>query len=208
MRKILFAGVMALVGMMTVGCQQGGRQQTVTGTCRIHGTIPEQYNDKRIFLVPLTGPKTAEYVDSVEVKNGQFEFETDTAMMAQILMDYHYRMGLQPLLVVTEPGDVTVTIDSISHATGTLQNDSLEKWKMMTEKHNSQMFMLRQQGRTRQADSIHLAYKNESRRIAQNLGNGLLHDFLDNLFPHTYKKVMPDGTTVTIDADSHEQVSK
>ncbi|MCR5643902.1 MAG: DUF4369 domain-containing protein [Prevotella sp.] len=205
MRKILLAGIMALTAVTIISCRQN-KQQTATGPCHIHGTISEQYNDKRIFLVPLTGPKTSAYVDSVEVKDGTFEFETDTVMMAQILMDYHYRLGLQPLLVVTEPGDVNVSIDSISHATGTPQNDSLEIWKSVTEEHNAKLALLRQQGRTREADSIHIVYKLYTRKMAKNLNEGLLKDFLSRLFPHTYKKVMPDGSTVTIDADTHEQV--
>lgn len=206
MKKILFGSLAALLTLFAAGCQQD--KQPLTGTCRIHGTISEQYNDRRIFLVPLEGRATADRVDSVEVKDGKFEFTKDTAMMAKVLMDYHYRMGLEPLLVVTEPGDVTVVIDSISHATGTPQNDSLEKWKGLTETHNRELAFLRRTGRNRQADSLHLAYKLSTRQLAKNMKETVLGRFLQSLYPNTYKKVMPDGTTVTIDADTHEPVSK
>ena len=95
-------------------------------TCRIHGTVGiEHLNGKRIFLVPLFGPQTAEYVDSVVIKDGKFEFTTDSAKMFKILVDYHYRAGVQQLLVVGEPGDILVNIDSVSSAGGAPQNDSL-----------------------------------------------------------------------------------
>ena len=205
MRKILFFSMLALAILLTVGCQQ--RKTVPEGSCHIVGTISEQYNGKRIFLVPLVGPKTAEYVDSIEVSNGHFEFTKDTLMMAKVLMDYHYRFGLQPLLVVVEPGEVQVVIDSISHAVGTPQNDSLEKWKQVTEVHNMQLASLRRAGRQAEGDSVHLAYKKFTRSLASNMKEGLLHEFLKQLYPLTYKKKMPDGRIVTMNADTNEEIA-
>lgn len=205
MRKTLFCSMIALSALLTAGCSE---QKVPAGSCHIVGTISNQYNDKRIFLVPLFGPKTAEYVDSIEVRNGRFEFTKDTMMMATILMDYHYRMGLQPLLVVVEPGEVKVSIDSISHAVGTPQNDSLEKWKQATEQHNRALAALRRTGQKAQADSLHLVYKRYTRRLASNLESGLLRDFLCELYPLTYKKQLPDGRIVTINADTNEEVEE
>ena len=207
MRKILLGMAVALTVIMMTGC---GKSQSAVegGQCRIHGTISQQYNDKRIFLVPLTGPQTAEYVDSIEVKDGKFEFTTDTLMMAKILVDYHYRMGVQPLLVVTEPGDVQVTIGEISSATGTPQNDSLQQWKMATETHNSQLMQLRQQSKDEQADSVHQVYKRYTRQLAKNLEGTLLGDFLGSLYPLTYKRQNADGRIVTINADTNEEIAE
>lgn len=205
MRKILLGMAVAFTAVMLAGC--GKSQQTgKEGMCRIHGTIPEQYNDKRIFLVPLTGPQTAEYVDSIEVKDGKFEFATDTLMMAKILVDYHYRMGVQPLLVVTEPGDVQVVIGETSSATGTPQNDSLEQWKLVTESHNSQLAQLSRENKSEQADSVHLVYKLYTRQLAKNLEGTVLGDFLGSLYPLTYKRKYPDGRVVTINADTNEEI--
>lgn len=195
---------LAVAGIVLAGCN--GKGTLPEGICHISGTIPADYNGKRIFLVPLYGPQTAEYVDSMEVKDGQFEFTKDTVMMAKILMDYHYRMGVQQLLVITEPGEVEVVIDSISSAKGTPQNDSLQKWKDATEQHNRVMGQLRRVKKTAEADSLHIAYKRFSRQLAANMQEGLLHDFLNNMFPQTYKQKMPDGTIVTMDADTHEPV--
>ena len=199
----------------------GSCQQSNDGKCHIEGTVNgEQYEGKRIFLVPNSGPATMETVDSMEIKDGKFHFEPDSVQMYKILLDYHYRMGLQPLLIVGEPGTINVTIDSISHATGTPQNDSLEQWKVQTEIHNRQLGMMRKnmaelnkRGDSLQAkyiqqraDSFHLVYKNYTRQMAKNLQGTVLGDFLEQMYPLTYKREYPDGRTVTINADTNEEI--
>ena len=216
MRKILLCFIALTAVTMMFSCQSANN-----GKCRINGVVNgEQYEGKRIFLVPMYGPKTAEYVDSMEITNGQFHFEPDSAQMYKILLDYHYRFGLQPLLIVGEPGTIEVIIDSISHATGTPQNDSLEKWKVQTEIHNLQLAKMRKniadlqmkgdtvqaQYLAQRADSFHLAYKNYTRRLAKNLKEGVLYDFLKEMYPLTYQRKYPDGRVVTINADTNEEI--
>ena len=196
-------------------------QQANDGKFHVEGVVNgEQYEGKRIFIVPLYGKKTAEYVDSMEITNGKFHFTKDSMQMYNILIDYHYRMGLQPLLVVGEPGTIQVIIDSVSHAVGTPQNDSLEQWKVRTEIHNAQlakmrqnMMNLRKQGDSVQAkyiaqraDSFHLVYKNSTRRMAKNLEGKTLGNFLKDLYPLTYVRKYPDGRAVTINADTNEEI--
>jgi hypothetical protein len=163
-----------------------------------------------------------ETVDSMEITNGKFHFEPDSVQMYKIVLDYHYRFGLQPLIVVGEPGTIRITIDTISHAVGTPQNDSLEKWKVQTEIHNMQLAKMRKniadlkmRGDSVQAsfiqqraDSFHLVYKRYSRKLADNMKEGVLHDFLKGLFPLTYKRKFPDGRVVTMDADTNEEISE
>lgn len=218
MRKILLCFIALAAVTMMFSCQSANN-----GKCRINGVVNgEQYEGKRIFLVPMYGPKTAEYVDSMEITNGQFHFEPDSAQMYKILLDYHYRFGLQPLLIVGEPGTIEVIIDSISHATGTPQNDSLEKWKVQTEIHNMQLAKMRKniadlqmkgdtvqaQYQAQRADSFHLAYKNYTRRLAKNLKEGVLYDFLKEMYPLTYQRKYPDGRVVTINADTNEEIKE
>ena len=63
MRKILFFSMMAVAAMVFVACQE-------SKVCKIHGTVVgEQYEGKRIFLVPFSGPATAETVDSIEMRS-------------------------------------------------------------------------------------------------------------------------------------------
>lgn len=218
MRKILLCFIALTAVTMMFSCQSANN-----GKCRINGVVNgEQYEGKRIFLVPMYGPKTAEYVDSMEITNGQFHFEPDSSQMYKILLDYHYRFGLQPLLIVGEPGTIEVIIDSISHATGTPQNDSLEKWKVQTEIHNLQLAKMRKniadlqmkgdtvqaQYLAQRADSFHLAYKNYTRRMAKNLKEGVLYDFLKEMYPLTYRRKYPDGRVVTINADTNEEIKE
>jgi hypothetical protein len=218
MRKILLCFIALAAVTMMFSCQSANN-----GKCRINGVVNgEQYEGKRIFLVPMYGPKTAEYVDSMEITNGQFHFEPDSAQMYKILLDYHYRFGLQPLLIVGEPGTIEVIIDSISHATGTPQNDSLEKWKVQTEIHNMQLAKMRKniadlqmkgdtvqaQYLAQRADSFHLAYKNYTRQLAKNLKEGVLYDFLKEMYPLTYQRKYPDGRVVTINADTNEEIKE
>ena len=200
---IVLASV-AVLATFFCGCDKSS--PAPAGACRIHGTIPEQYNDKRIFLVPLTGPQTAEYVDSIEIKDGRFEFTTDTVMMAKILVDYHYRMGVQPLLVVTAPGDVQVVIDEESSATGTPLNDSLDKWKQATQAYNTQLTQLRQKKKSSETDSLRQAYKQLTRQMAANVDGTVLGEFLAGFYPYTYKRQLPDGRTVTVNADTNEEI--
>ena len=138
MKKILLCVMAMAVVTMFYSCKQN------SNVCRIQGVVNgEQFEGKRIFLVPFTGPKTAETVDSMEIKDGKFHFETDSMQMYKILIDLRFRVGIQPLLVIGEPGEVKVVIDSVSHAVGTPQNDSLEKWKVRTEIHNRELSKMR-----------------------------------------------------------------
>ena len=56
------------------------------------------------------------------------------------------------------------------------------------------------------ADSFHLVYKNYTRQLAQNMEGSVLGDFLKSLYPLTYKRQMPDGRIVTMNADTNEEI--
>ena len=220
MKKTIFYLVVLAAVLTIYSCQE----KVNDGKCHIYGTVgqPALSESKLIFLVPLKGPATAETVDSVVIKDGKFEFTPDSVQMYKILLDYHYRYGFQQLLIVGEPGDITVNIDSISSAHGTPQNDSLQLWKEATERHNREYNRMlsraeecKRQGNMPLADSLkaeakryHLDYKNYSRRMAAGLKEGLLHDFLEGMFPLTYQRKMADGTMVTMDADTNEPIEK
>lgn len=216
MKKILLCFVAVAAMTMIISCQPKNSKE-----CRIHGIVAdEKFEGKRIFLIPFYGPKTAETVDSMEIKDGKFEFTTDSAKLYKILIDLRFRRGIQPLLVIGEPGDVKVIIDSVSHAVGTPQNDSLEKWKVRTEMHNRELGKMRKyimdlkksgdsvQAKyiAQRADSFHLVYKNYTRQMAKNLQGTLLGDFLEQMYPLTYKRKYPDGRTVMINADTNEEI--
>lgn len=217
MKKIFLFSLLAFMGCIFWGCQDKKSDKV----CHIKGTIDQKYDGKRIFLVPLTDSRK-EVVDSVVIKDGKFEFESDTAMMAKILLDYHVRMNTEPLLVVVEPGEVNVNIGSTSSAKGTPQNDSLQQWKVRKQEHDQRISLMtaeikrlkeeKQQSAadalTLRKDSFHLAFKNYTRQMTANMKSGILFDFLSRLYPKTYRKQQPDGTYITIDADTNEQIKE
>ena len=205
MKKIILFSIAAAIFILVAACCDNQAQQT--GACRIHGVVTNpNLEGKKIFLVPFFGPSTAANVDSVEIRQGKFEFATDTLMIAKILIDYHFRDGFQPLLVVVEPGDVNVVIDSISSGGGTPQNDSLQLWKQVTEVQQGRIYAFRKANNHAAADSVYRLYKHYTRSLAANMKEGLLHDFLKHRFPLTYKKQLPDGRVVTMNSDTNEEI--
>ena len=206
MKKILFVSVITLMTLALGGCKS--EKRIVTGKCHIMGTINPKFNGKKIFLVPMTRPATMETVDSMVVENGKFEVTADTCDLRVIRIDYHYRTGVQDLLIVTEPGDLTVNIDSISSCKGTPQNDSLQAWKERTERFNMECSPFMIEGRNAEKagdmttaekmkaklDSMRREYRRESNAMGESMKGTSLGDFLLKQFPKTYKKKMPDGS--------------
>lgn len=202
----IIASVMTLMALVLVGCTSS--QKPVTGKCHITGSANSRFDGKKIFLVPITRPATMETVDSVVISNGKFEFTADTCDMRVIRLDYHFRNNVQDLLVVTEPGELLVTIDSISSCKGTPQNDSLQHWKEMTERFNMECFPFMINGRNAdkagdkqtaemmkgKIDSLRNDYRRRSHILAESLEEGPLREFLMKQFPKTYKQKMPDGS--------------
>ncbi|HAD02063.1 MAG TPA: hypothetical protein DCE74_07595, partial [Porphyromonadaceae bacterium] len=68
---------------------------------------------------------------SVQIKDGVFRFEGDASDPAICILRTRplLRMELQELLVVTEPGTISVILDTESSAKGTPQNEALQLWK-------------------------------------------------------------------------------
>ncbi|MGN0281107.1 MAG: DUF4369 domain-containing protein [Prevotella sp.] len=192
------------VALAVIGCTQ----TTNDGLCHIKGTANSKFNGKKIFLVPIDRPATMETVDSVVIEDGKFEFTSSDNEMKVIRLDYHYRTGVQDLLVVAEPGELEVIIDSISSGKGTPQNDSLQHWKELTEHFNKECMPFRitgmnaeKTGNTALAeqmkaklDSLRNNYRRQSHQLGESMKEGVLHDFLLKQFPKTYKKKMPDGS--------------
>lgn len=212
MKKYLMTGALTLHLLFLVGC---GSTDNNGGKCHIYGTASSRFEGKNIYLVPMDEPAVAETVDSVVIIGGKFAFDSEPGKMKVIRIDYHYRTGVEDLLVVTEPGDVKVTIDSVSCGGGTPQNDSLQAWKEYTLMHNKRLLPYRKKRRNAlktgdsvtvkamkaQMDSLEREYKRYSRRMADDFKEGPLHDFLKNRFPTSYKKRMPDGEIVTVELD-------
>lgn len=154
------------------------------GQYRIHGRVTSpELEGIQVFLVPL-GHEDAEHVDSVHIHNYEFSFTGDTQWMCDIRLDKRHRDKGQSLLVVTEPGDIYVTIGPDSVGGGTPQNDSLQVWKDLTIRQNRLSAELRRVGLSAQADSTFAVYKARTQAMAAALGAGsTLGAFLLGLYP-------------------------
>lgn len=210
-RKLIWS-ILALVALAVGGCHTNKDND---GQCHIYGVANELFEGKKIFLVPLVGPATADRVDSVVISEGKFRFTTAPGDMKVIRIDYHYRINVQDLLVVAEPGRVDVVIDTVSSGGGTPQNDSLQQWKAHTEEHQKQVIILRKAmkqakaegNQTRaeelkaQLDTLQRNYRRYSRAMASRLEEGTLKEFLSKQFPTTIKRRMADGTVEEVPYD-------
>ena len=151
------------------------------GQYRIHGRVTSgDLEGVQIFLVPL-GHEDAEHVDSVYIHNYEFSFKGDTQWMCDIRLDKRHRDKGQNLLVVTEPGDIYVTIGPDSVGGGTPQNDSLQ---VLTIRQNRLSAELRRNGLDAQADSTFAIYKARTQAMAVATGaESTLGAFLLGLYP-------------------------
>ena len=158
-------------------------------------TSQSRLDGERVFLVPY-GTKAYEDsigVDSVVIKNGKFEFRGHKGeFLARVTMDKRVRYGTQDLLIVTEPGEITVVIDSISSGKGTPQNDLLQAWKVLKQDHDKVQWnqsqhikYLREQGDTVYANALA-----DSLRTYNESYLKLIHDLMRTTGPGTAYDVL------------------
>ena len=176
MKKALIL-LFALSSVLFSSCGRGNQY-------RIHGrVVSNELEDMQIFLVPL-GHETAEFVDSVYIHNHEFFFKGKEHWMCEIRLGKYHRDKGQNRLVVTEPGDIYVTIGPDSVGGGTPQNDSLQVWKDLTIRQNRLSAELRRNGLDAQADSTFATYKARTQAMAVATGaESTLGAFLLGLYP-------------------------
>ena len=176
MKKTLFL-LFALSAFLFSSCGRGNQY-------RIHGrVVSNELEDMQIFLVPL-GHETAEFVDSVHIHNHEFFFKGNEHWMCEIRLGKRQRDKGQNLLVVTEPGDIYVTIGPDSRGGGTPQNDSLQVWKDLTIEHNKRHAQLYNAGLKEEAAEDRAAYRKRTQQMALALGeDSILGAFLLQLYP-------------------------
>ena len=188
--KKLFYLLLAFVCIGIVCCTDTKDEYIIKGS-----TSQSRLNGERVFLVPY-GTKAYEDsigVDSVVIKNGKFEFRGHKGeFLARVTMDKRVRYGTQDLLIVTEPGEITVVIDSISNGKGTPQNDLLQAWKVLKQDHDKVQWnqsqhikYLREHGDTVYANALadSLRLFNESyikliHDLMRTTGHGTAYDLL------------------------------
>lgn len=121
MKRIL---LLPLLSLVLLSCSE-------SRTYVINGTLEDaKYNGEYVFLLPLDGVMPR-IIDSVLVKEKSFVFtgKADSAQVKIIRMRHLLRLDIQELLVVVEPGNIWVRLDTVSAAGGTPQNEKLQAWK-------------------------------------------------------------------------------
>ena len=137
----------------------------------IYGTVSNSdLEGAKVFLVPLENA-VKENIDSTYIRNQAFEFRGTQERMADIRIERYKRFGNENLLVVTEPGELYVTIGQVSSGRGTPQNDSLQVWKNLTRQHYQLAGGLRSQGDMEGLKALRDAYAERCRQMAANLGH-------------------------------------
>lgn len=185
MRKLFYL-LLAFVCIGMVCCSGNDKDEYV-----IKGSTSQSRLDgERVFLVPY-GTKAYEDsigVDSVVIKNGKFEFRGHKGeFLARVTMDKRVRYGTQDLLIITEPGEITVVIDSFSSGKGTPQNDLLQAWKVLKHDHDKVQWnqsqhikYLREQGDTVYANSLADSLRTYNENYLK-----LIHDLMRSTGPGT-----------------------
>lgn len=138
----------------------------------IYGTVSNpDLEGAQVFLVPLENA-TKETIDSVCIQNQMFEFRGTEEKIADIRIERFKRFGNENLLVITESGEIHVTIGEVSSGRGTPQNDSLQVWKNLTMKYYQQSGSLYRQDRKAEVEPLREAYHARTRQMASNVGKG------------------------------------
>lgn len=182
--------MLAVVCFGVTCCTKSNEQYIVKGS-----TTQSRLNGEKVFLVPYGNPAYEDSigVDSTVIKDGKFEFRGHKGeFLARVTVDRKVRYGTQDLLIVTEPGEITVVIDSVSSAKGTPQNEALQTWKNLKEDHDRVQWnqsqhikYLREQGDTVYANSLadslknfNAHYLNRIHDLMRILGSGTAYDVL------------------------------
>jgi len=97
----------------------------------ISGSVPDKtYDGEIIYIVPIDRP-TKQFVDSMIVNDGTIAFKGAVSKpeICVIRAKPVLRYNLEELLIIREPGNLTVKLDKSSSVQGTPLNDSLQYWK-------------------------------------------------------------------------------
>ena len=116
----------------------------------IEGTLPsDKYDRQVVFWVPMEGEHPRP-VDSTHIQNNTFRLVIsphNLNKMGIVRVRPHLRLALQDILVFSEEGTIHVHLDSLSRATGTPLNETLQYWKDRKRTYDVDIYMLRRKYR-------------------------------------------------------------
>lgn len=171
---------------------------------RIQGTVADRnFEGSKVYLVALDAPVTRN-VDSTTVLNGAFEFTlpADSFDVRILRIPARFPAIIEDLVVVCEPGEVTVVLDSISSGGGTRLNNILQQWKEDKRFNDSLQWVVSGQIRSAGNDQEKIdSLKAESQRTARtwlsetiSLLNGNLFNGVGLLIYKVYFDALPAET--------------
>lgn len=193
MRNLIYL-LLCCISTGMVCCTKSNEEYIVKGT-----TSQSRLNGQRVFIVPYGSPTIEDSigVDSTVIKDGKFEFRSRKGeYLARVTVDKRVRHGTQDLLIVTEPGEISVVIDSISMGGGTPQNEALQSWKDLKANRDKVYWnqsqhikYLREQGDTVYANSLadslrqfNENYLKQVHSIMRVLDSGTAYDLLHRIY--------------------------
>lgn len=120
-RQLIWIG---LIGVIMASC--GGKYK-ITGKTNL-------ISDGETILLQKQNNEQFEIVDSATVTNGSFSFKGEQKSPAiAILVHLNEKQSqIPPQLIALEKGDIYVTLDSVSHISGTPLNDRLQMYETKT----------------------------------------------------------------------------
>jgi hypothetical protein len=134
----------------------------------IEGTLSsDRFDNETVYWVPMEGahPKP---VDSTRIHKNTFRIvisDHNLNKMGIVRVKPVLRLALQDILVFTETGTVQVHLDSISRATGSPLNETLQYWKDRKQAYDMKFYASRKKMRTASEDEkavIKTEVENES----------------------------------------------
>ena len=158
--------------ILLCGCQGSKEEAAAPGADEfvIEGTLPAgRYEGACIYLVPMLGPHPRPVDSTFVARDGSFRFAGNVEHVAVLRLALRWRYGIQDLLVVTEPGVIRATMDSISWGGGTPQNDSLQAWKEHLGTYQSGMARLARMKQEGGIDST--AYRLQTTALREAMGD-------------------------------------
>lgn len=176
MRKIIYILLpLLLIGLY--GCNKGNNYE-------IKGhVVDNSLNGEYIYLQKLEGSKLVN-IDSTLVENSSFTFKgkADSAVIRELNFYPNENRVVTPLVFVLEPTRMTAYIDTVSHVTGTTDNDKLYQFALRQRRniHDLQRLMEEYQLLSlsgEMTDSLQTAYQGRYDVINQTL-NRQAFDFV------------------------------
>lgn len=151
----------------------------------VEGKVPDRnFEGSKVYLVALDAPVTKN-VDSALVMDGAFKFTVpaDSFDVRILRIPARFPAMIEDLVVVCEPGTVTVILDSVSSGGGTRLNNLLQQWKETKHFNDS---LQREAGRQLRSAAGNQTVTDSLRLFSQQLGRSMLSESISlmnaNLF--------------------------